>query len=156
MQRIILFSGTPTTLKRQKQYAHLALGYTDNFVQADYLPLNMAQAAGSMVSNALDLVLWNKALYHGNVLPQYLQDIMTHTISLAKPKPYLDYAYGLMRMQTKTSSYVYAHTGGIPGYTTLLVYYPSMDLHVVVFTNFAPEKNNSAINMNKILFTMVK
>ena len=96
-------------------------------------PLSMTQphAAGALVSSVDDLHRWNRALHEGKVLKaaSYRQMITPAGKALDAK-----YGFGLFRSTLRGNDAV-AHGGGIPGFSSYLLYVPGTDISVAILHN---------------------
>lgn len=95
-----------------------------------YLP------AAYLISSAGDLAKWNRALHQGGILDsQAYQQLITPT---ARQQHVLfgevGYGYGV-RISDEGGVLEIGHTGYVPGYVTLNLYYPESGLSLVVLEN---------------------
>lgn len=115
--------------KRASGYSKTADGYAN----AGYLDMSIPYAAGSMYSTVEDLYLWDQALYTDKLISAQSKALMY--------KPFLqDYAYGwgVRNASFKHNNQpvqVIAHGGGINGFTTTIVRYPSEKNLIVMLDN---------------------
>jgi CubicO group peptidase (beta-lactamase class C family) len=96
-------------------------------------PLDMQQpyAAGSLYSTVEDLLKWDQALYTTTLLPEPAKQVMW--------TPFRNnYAYGWNIRPPSEASYGYtwtAHSGGINGFSAMLIRVPDVKLTVIVLSN---------------------
>ncbi|MEO5511414.1 MAG: serine hydrolase domain-containing protein [Longimicrobiales bacterium] len=102
-------------------------------VNAAPLSMNAPFAAGSLCSNARDLVRWNSALVAGRVVSAASYTKMTTATTLSGGAVEA-YGYGLVPGRLGANASV-AHSGGINGFSSHMAYYPDAKLTVVVLTN---------------------
>lgn len=102
--------------KRATGYSRTPRGYQN----AAYLDMSIPYAAGSLYSTVEDLYLWDQALYGEKILSAKSKDLMF--------KPNLNnYGYGFVIMKatlappTKLAVPVIQHSGGINGFSTVIV-----------------------------------
>jgi CubicO group peptidase (beta-lactamase class C family) len=91
-------------------------------------------AAGSLCSSTADIVRWNGVLHRTNTLLKpstYTQFMTPDTLNSGKR---IAYSKGLGQREL-FGQRVYAHSGGINGWTTHNMYFPGEQLSVVVFFN---------------------
>ena len=125
----------------KKERPNLARGYawdlfdTDAPLQEQPMYENMlhAHAAGAIISTVEDLHRWNVALYENEeVIPKFLQELMVAKHMQVDPEaPNVFYAYGLATEYEPDVPFV-GHHGGIPGYYSVLHYYPHSRITLVV------------------------
>jgi CubicO group peptidase (beta-lactamase class C family) len=137
----------PLLQKRASGYAKTAAGYTN----APYLDMSIPYAAGSLYSTVEDLYLWDQVLYTDKLLTQQSKDLMY--------KPFLqNYAYGWIvtnaTFKVKDQPVqVITHGGGINGFTTTIVRFPSEKHLIVILDNTgSPNLSRLAQNIGKILY----
>ena len=128
----------------KQERPNLARGYAWDIFDADlpfreqpmYENMLHAHAAGAIISTVKDLHLWNMALYEkGEVIPEFLLDLMVGKHVLIDPKASnVFYSYGLLIQQEPELSLV-GHNGGIPGYFSVLHYYPQQRITLVILQN---------------------
>src|SRR5207248_3941040 len=96
-------------------------------INAGFIHMSIAFAAGSLYSTTEDLLRWELGLFGGKLLSaESLQKMTTPFKS--------DYAFGL-GVRTVSGRKVIDHGGGIEGFNTHLAYYPEDKLTVVVLGN---------------------
>ncbi|HYG08625.1 MAG TPA: serine hydrolase [Pyrinomonadaceae bacterium] len=115
--------------KRASGYQKTPAGY----VNAPYLDMSIPYAAGSLYSTVEDLYLWDQALYTDKIISAKNREVMY--------KPFLDnYAYGwniskVSFGQSKETVNSISHTGGIHGFSTIIVRYPEQKNLIVLLDN---------------------
>lgn len=130
---------TPLIPKRASGYA-LAGG---KYVNAPYLDMTLPYAAGSLYSTVEDLYLWDRALYTDKLLKDDLKKKMftpglqNYGFGWAIQKAKLD--------DEKTEVNVIQHSGGIHGFSTLLVRVPDRKELVVMLDNTSRGDTQSAL-----------
>lgn len=107
-----------------------ASGYAptaDGLRNAHFIDMTQAYAAGSLYSTAADMFRWQQGLYGGRLLTASMLKKMT--------TPEKDgYAYGV-GVQEHRRGTVYTHSGGLDGFDTIIGYWPSRRISVVVLAN---------------------
>jgi CubicO group peptidase (beta-lactamase class C family) len=109
-------------------------GYTrvgEQWALAPYLSMTQPHAAGALVSTLDDLKTWNRALHEGKVLKADSYRAMVTPTGKATED---DYGYGITA-GTLRGMPVLQHGGGIPGFSTYLLYMPDEDVSVAVLYN---------------------
>ncbi len=105
----------------------------DGYMNASYLDMSIPYAAGSLYSTVEDLYLWDQALYTDRVVSAASKDLMF--------KPNLsDYAYGWVVTKVKLGNGTdsvskIAHGGGINGFNTVIVRFPTQKHLIVLLDN---------------------
>lgn len=112
-----------------------ASGYQDKdgYVNAAYLSLTLPYAAGSIMSNVDDLLIWQKALNTNKLISKASYEKAIHGSSLNNGE-HIGYGYGLQEGNINGSTSI-SHGGGIFGYTTQGIYLPEEDVFVSILTN---------------------
>jgi D-alanyl-D-alanine carboxypeptidase len=92
-----------------------------------------AGTAGAIVSTSEDLARWAQALFGGGVLqPESLQQMLTF---VATGDDDFEYGLGIGRRQDPTVGEMWFHSGGIPGYSSIIVYLPRARTSLAVMVN---------------------
>ena len=95
-------------------------------------------AAGSFISNAKDLIKWNKLLHTGKLVQHETLDLMK-TPYATRNHPIFDqvkYGYGLLFKDQEQDLEIGA-LGYAPGFASACYYYPLKDRQVIVLENTA-------------------
>ncbi len=132
-----------------------ATGYQktgDGYINARYLDMSIPYAAGSLYSTVEDLYLWDQALYTDRVLSAASKELMY--------KPHLsDYAYGWAITKTSFGNGVenfpiIAHGGGINGFNTTILRFPSQKNLIVMLDNTSQGSSLDSLEreITKILY----
>ncbi|MFK7775434.1 MAG: serine hydrolase [Saprospiraceae bacterium] len=116
-----------------------ASGYYKNvnsFVNAGYINMTAAYAAGALYSTVEDLYLWDQALYTEQLAAKKYMDLLFEKHTPARGGHYgYGWEMGNMRIgNTKEESKTIAHSGGINGFNTKITRFPS-DQSVVILLN---------------------
>ena len=131
----------------------LAQGYIfigpDTYLQAEPIDMSLPQGAGGLYSTLADLMAWNAWLYGSHADEKILnaaavKQLLNPVIfmDLDRDGPDARYGYGLVHDSYLNRVLVH-HNGGIPGFRSVLAYYPEAALTISVLTNFentAPEE----------------
>ena len=110
----------PTTVEKQ-----MARGYArvdERFADAGYVDLRLVGGAGALHSTVDDLLLLDRALHDGSLLPESLQQ------RLFTPER-MEYAKGWW-VQTQFGRRVQWHRGNVQGFVATIVRYPDDGLFV--------------------------
>ncbi|MBX3018289.1 MAG: beta-lactamase family protein [Bdellovibrionaceae bacterium] len=108
-----------------------------------YFERGWANGAGGLESTTRDLAAWNEALFGGRILSApLLQEFLNPSVVASPP---IHYAHGLMFRQDLAQENVYFHSGGIPGFTSMNIYVPRLELSVVVLGNSYDGATTSAL-----------
>ncbi len=114
---------------RASGYQPIEGGYRN----ADYLSLTLPYAAGSIMSNVDDLLLWQQAIHNNKLISEKSKQLAFANYTLNDGSP-VYYGYGFRGDEIKGTPTI-EHGGGIFGYETYAVYIPSQDMYAVVLTN---------------------
>lgn len=123
-----------------------ASGYgldSDEFVIANYHNHTWPYAAGSLCSTVADLLAWNQALHHGEVLSPALYDMLITPVPLNDGTE-VHYAMGVTHYDHPTGR-VIEHGGAIDGFLSHSRYYPDEDVTVVVLQNTGAPPGPAAV-----------
>ncbi len=118
-----------------KNHAHGYDAARNGLVLKGYVDHTWPYAAGSLCSNAPDLVAWSKALHGGKVLKPESYREMTSAARLNDGTT-IRYGMGLNLAETDGRRTIW-HGGTINGFRSELEYYPDDDLVIVVLLNTA-------------------
>jgi D-alanyl-D-alanine carboxypeptidase len=113
----------------------------------DYTNLNhsFAAAAGGVISNANDLVIWIQALVSGRVLDAEYQQRWLDSLRPVDPnKPDgQQYGYGISQLRWGPNA-MYFHGGETAGYNSFIGYDPTNKVTLIVWTNLTVSLNDEA------------
>ncbi|MBV8601780.1 MAG: beta-lactamase family protein [Candidatus Eremiobacteraeota bacterium] len=92
---------------------------------------------GGLATNPRDLVRWSLALYRGKALAEpYLDELLTVNADVESARKRVGGAYALGAIVRETEfGAAYGHTGGMPGYTGSMAYFPAHDLALALQVN---------------------
>ena len=106
---------------------------TKTLTNDELISMNTPGAAGALIASAGDLVRWQVALTGGQaVSPDSYEQMITSTVETGQGPQ--EYGFGLM-INEINGRQVISHTGGIPGFNSILTTVPDQDLHVAVISN---------------------
>jgi len=126
--------------KRASGYQKTPAGYTN----APYLDMSIPYAAGSLYSTVEDLYLWDQALYQDKLISAASKELMY--------KPFLDdyaYGWGITKVTLSGSKEVVnsvQHSGGINGFSTIIVRYPAQKHLIILLDNTSQGANLGRIS----------
>jgi len=106
----------------------------------DYRSMTVPYAAGALLSTVEDLFKWQQALYSNKILRK---DLLTKSATAYELKNGTkgDFGYGwFVNYVEVKGSPTLAHSGGISGFNSLIMYLPNEDVLVVVLSNFEDAK----------------
>jgi CubicO group peptidase (beta-lactamase class C family) len=150
--------GTVHDMKKIDLFKNLARGYEVDMTSEEpaisevekYCHMQIPGGAGSMVSTAPDLLLWNSALYAGKVVPSFLLNLMLEPHIQMSDSMDESYGYGIEVIMNPTLGTIYCHGGGIDGFIARLVYIPSLKLSIVCLSNVARNLEKLEPEVNRI------
>lgn len=125
-----------------KKYTHLVKGYTEEngSIEFDPTSLKNCAAAGSFISTAEDLLIWNNCFYTGKLLKEESMKLLTTKQKGAIRKhPIFGktyYGYGIT-VDTRDSLLQWGQTGYAPGFISMNFYFPETQTSVIVLENIA-------------------
>jgi len=128
------------------------------YVQADSLPeldyvhyLDGIQGQGRINSTVGDLFKWDRALKNHTLVSEATQREMLSPQVLSDTLNKAYYGYGVgVRKSGKGN--VISHTGGWPGYATVLTHFEEEDVTVIVLSNNASKSNAIGNDVAAIVF----
>ncbi len=105
----------------------------DGYQNAEYLSMTLPYAAGSLMSNVDDMLLWNQAIHNNKLISEKskLLAFTNYTTNNGKP---IFYGYGWMPNELANEKTL-EHSGGTFGYSTFGLYAPKQNYYVIVLTN---------------------
>lgn len=109
----------------------------NTYRNGDYRSMSVAYAAGALLSTAEDLFKWHQSLYSNKLLKKgFLKKSLT--AYQFKDGIISDFGYGgwfVNSVQVQESP-TFAHSGGISGFNSLIMYLPKEDVVTIVLSNF--------------------
>ena len=118
-----------TTIIPKRAAGYAGLGA--KLANAAALDMQQPYSAGSLYSTVEDLLKWDQALYTTSLLPEAAKRIMW--------TPFLNnYAYGWNIRPPSETTHGYqwvAHSGGINGFSSMLIRIPDLHFTVIVLSN---------------------
>lgn len=100
---------------------------------------------GGVISDVMDLNLWDKKLHKGKILKPATYQILTNSSGTGQHNAFgnekLGYAYGL-RISDATSVKYMGHAGRGIGFANIKFYVPSRDLSVIILENIYDKDDN--------------
>jgi CubicO group peptidase (beta-lactamase class C family) len=100
---------------------------------ADYLSMSLPYAAGSLMSNVDDMLLWHKGVHNNSLISAESKAKAFTNTTLNNGKP-THYGYG-WQVDEINGTVSIEHGGGIFGYITHGIYIPSENVYVIILTN---------------------
>ncbi len=117
----------PELILKNRAYGYHLEG--DNLVNAPFLDMSRAHAAGALYSTVEDLFLWDQSLYTGKLVSnKSLAEIFA---------PFKgNYGYGWY-IATQFNRRVVYHSGGIEGFASHIARYPDEKLSIIILSNLS-------------------
>lgn len=147
-----------------KKYTNLVGGYTEQ-KNGDLMPETKTfqnfVAAGSFISTAHDLVLWNKCLHEGKLLSGSTYKLMTtRQKGAVRNHPIfgvVDYGYGIT-VDTNDKILQLGQTGFTPGFISMNFYFPKTKTSIIALDNVVWDENDlkSAFKYHSNLLKMIR
>jgi len=106
---------------------------------------------GTVNSTTGDLLKWDQALKNHTLLSQGVQNEMFATQILMDTLAKKYYGYGVSIGTDQFGGYI-SHSGGWPGYHTILTRYPVKDVTIIILSNNESNVSNIAYGITGILF----
>jgi CubicO group peptidase (beta-lactamase class C family) len=103
------------------------------FKNADYWSPTIEYAAGGLISNVDDLFKWHKGLYSYQILKKETLQKAFVPYQLKDRTP-TDYGYGWF-LKTSNGIKSIEHEGGIPGFKSIVIYFPAEDIFIAALYN---------------------
>ncbi|NDV58785.1 serine hydrolase [Bacteroides sp. 519] len=126
-----------------KGYTHLVKGYTEEdngSLKFDNTSFQNCAAAGSFISTAEDLLIWNNCFYTTKLLKEETMKLLTMKQKGAiRQHPIFGethYGYGIT-VDTKDELLQWGQTGFAPGFISMNFYFPETQTSVIVLENVA-------------------
>ena len=122
----------------------------DSFVNASYLNMAIPYAAGALYSTTEDLLRWDQALYTERLVSRKSLDEMF--VPFRDAGPGIGYAYG-WNVGKRFDRQMTAHGGGINGFSTHIIRFPTDHVTVIVLANSENARSSGiANNLAAIVF----
>lgn len=123
-----------------QKHKNLVKGYTDGKITNEKESLQNFVAAGSFISTANDLILWNENLFGGKLLSIETLKLMESKQKGAKRQHPIfgttDYGYGIT-IDAKENILQYGQTGFAPGFVSMNFYFPDSKTSIIILENVA-------------------
>ena len=131
-----------------KEYNNLVKGYTESEnskIEFETETFQNYVAAGSFISTAEDLNIWNKIFYSGKLLKSKTMKMLeTKQNGAVRDHPIFgitEYGYGIT-IDTKEGILQYGQTGFAPGFISMNFHFPKTKTSVIVLENVAYETDD--------------
>lgn len=141
-------SSSTDQLISEKRLSHMARGYAvdlfaDTFQPYEvpwYFPFEGCSTDGGIISTAADLIKWTQDLCrdHSVISKQIADQILTlHVVDRKEQQKTWGYGFGIgICKHNNPKLNQYRHTGLVYGYSSVLSYFPQLDLCIVQLSNF--------------------
>ena len=119
----------------------LASGYVSEpggaILHAPFLDLSNGMGAGSLYSTIGDLHRWTRGLFGGKLLSRASLRKMTAPVTATPQGPGYEggYGYGVIARTSADGRREFYHGGSVPGFSSVLSYYPESQVTIVVLNN---------------------
>lgn len=131
-----------------KEYTNLVKGYTEREngkIEFETDTFQNYVAAGSFLSTAEDLNIWNKKFYSGKLLKsKTMKMLKTKQNGAVRNHPIFgitEYGYGIT-VDSKETILQFGQTGFAPGFVSMSFYFPKTKTSVIVLSNVAYDIND--------------
>lgn len=131
-----------------KEYNNLVKGYTEietGKIEFENETFQNYVAAGSFISTAKDLNIWNKIFYSGKLLEnETMKRLETKQKGAFRDHPIFgitEYGYGIT-IDTKANILQLGQTGFAPGFVSMSYYFPKTRTSVIVLENIAHDTDD--------------
>jgi D-alanyl-D-alanine carboxypeptidase len=131
-----------------KRHNNLVIGYTENNtgkIEFETETFQNYVAAGSFISAAEDLNIWNKYFYSGKLLKRKtMKMVETKQNGAVRDHPIFgitEYGYGIT-VDSKENILQFGQTGFVPGFISMNFYFPKTKTSVIVLENVAYETDD--------------
>ena len=147
-----------------KKYNDLVKGYTeteDGHISYERESFENYAAAGSFISTASDLNVWNDKFYSGQLLKTETMDILkTKQKGAVRNHPIFGitaYGYGFT-IDTNEGFLQYGQTGFAPGFVSMNFFFPETKTSVIVLENIAYDTHDfrSTFGIHTAILKMVR
>jgi D-alanyl-D-alanine carboxypeptidase len=147
-----------------KAYTHLVKGYTEaetGKIEPETETFQNYVAAGSFISTAEDLAIWNQAFFGGKLLKKKTHEMLvTKQAGAVRNHPifgYTEYGYGIT-IDTKENLLQWGQTGYAPGFVSMNYYFPATQTSVIVLANvvYSPYDLKKAFYFHTALLKIIR
>ncbi len=125
------YYGSKTRLIRDRANGYMPT--EDGYRNADFLSMTLPYAAGSLMSDVDDMLLWSQAIHKNTLISAESRAKAFTNTTLNSGKPTY-YGYGWQINELNGTQSI-EHGGGIFGYVTQGIYVPSENVYVILLTN---------------------
>ena len=110
----------------------------NDFQHATYIDMSVPFSAGGIYSTVEDLFLWDQALYTEKLLPKKYMDLLFNKCITSYGQAYYGYGWEIDETNIGNSTErvpTIGHSGGINGFSTLIIRRPSEESLIVLLSN---------------------
>lgn len=115
---------------------------------AEYLSMTIPYAAGSLMSNVDDMLLWHKAIHHNTLISEKSKKLAFTNYTLNNGQN-INYGYG-WGIDVLADFKTIEHTGGIFGYATSGIYIPEKNIYAIALSNFDDGSGPEVLNLKAV------
>lgn len=123
------------------------LGEDGTLINAPYFDPSNAYSAGAIISTVEDMHLWDQAFHSEKLLKKSFIDQM---FTPSKGEHDYMYGYGWIIQDTPFGKLV-AHSGGIPGFSSVLLRYLENDVCIIVLSNILQDVSEIGKKISEII-----
>jgi D-alanyl-D-alanine carboxypeptidase len=147
-----------------KAYTHLVKGYTEaetGKLEPETETFQNYVAAGSFISTAEDLAIWNKAFFGGKLLKKNtMKMLVSPKAGAVRNHPIFgrtEYGYGIT-IDTKENLLQWGQTGYSPGFVSMNYYFPETQTSIIVLSNvvYSPDDLKKAFYYHTALLKIFR
>ena len=109
---------------------------SDELTFINILNVSISWTAGALISNAIEIQSFMKALFNGSLLSEESLKEMVHFQGTDDPSQ--SYGLGIQKYSFDNGKSAFGHQGGIHGYESVTLYYPDDELFLTVIVNQMP------------------
>ncbi|MCC7054136.1 MAG: serine hydrolase [Gemmatimonadaceae bacterium] len=122
--------------------------YEGNVENPEYMSPTVAYAAGALLSNVDDMLLWSRSLRRNTLVSESAKHLAftNHRLSTGRLS---NYGYG-WAINELAGVPTLEHTGGINGYATSGIYVPGRDVYAIVLTNRDDGRGPESYNLKAV------
>ncbi len=128
-------------------------GGPDGLQNAAYISMTLPHAAGSLLSNVDDLLVWGRAMLQGDTLLDAAWRERLLQPAVLNDGRRTNYACGLAVLEY-AGHQVITHNGGINGFSTSVYYVPDVDLTVAVLSNTTAGADPGQLAQNAVTLAL--
>ncbi|WP_258405587.1 serine hydrolase domain-containing protein [Shewanella zhangzhouensis] len=136
-------AATGETKTLRQTFPRLVQGFDEKANQREAIELTLtaaSAASGTLIGSARGVADFQQKLHSGQLLPDSAYQAMVTPVASRQHRwGALEYGLGL---QIAQSPLEYSHSGYLPGFMSLMLYYPETQLQLVLLQNVSGDLNN--------------